>query len=583
MNSYKKTKSAAKIVVHDPEVLKRKTLAVMKVISDIVGSTLGPSGRPVLIERQEYGLPNILTKDGVTVFRSLGFRDPVSHAIMESARDASTKTVAKAGDGTTTATVLSYGIIKNLIDLCETNRDITPQGATRELERLMNELIIPFVDKSTIKDMSQKDAWVVANVSANGDTKLADAVIECFDIAGNDGAIIITEESGPSGYSVEHIEGYSIEMGYEESTLKFQNLFINDRGNNRIVLDKPVFLLYNQPLTDPNACQEIMEAMGNAWANWDKIGLKEKFTQNIVVVAPQFSESVLGIFGSNTANPNALNIVPLVCTKTGVQNSEIHFLEDLAAVTGAAIFDPISKPLVDGTLRDLGYGIKRIEFGRFKTTIQGLCEPEIVKERAEELRQALKNAVSQYDAHFLEDRIARLNGGIAKLKVKGSSSGEIREKKDRAEDAIAAVRGALKEGCLPGGGWALAQLSQSTEEGVVFRKVLKPALLFPIQKLLENCGYNQRDADVLVNRIIEESKNGKVFDAVKREFIDPKEGLLDSTPAVLEALRNSLSISSILGTLGGIVVFERDDDLERAEASDSSHFMKSVGLEGQDA
>jgi chaperonin GroEL len=580
MNSYKKAKSAAKIIIHDPKELKEKTLSTLKVISDVVGSTLGPSGRPVLIERQEYGLPNILTKDGVTVFRSLGFEDPVSHAIMESARDASTKTVAKAGDGTTTATVLSYAFVKNLMNLCESDKRITPQKVTRELEKIFKEQLEPEILKCSKTKITEQDAYSVAKVSANGDTDLADAVMKCFDIVGNDGAIVVTERSGRSEYAVEHIEGYSVETGYEESCKKFLNLFINDRANNRVSLEDPVFVLYSMPLTDLGSVQLLMEKIGTAWERPQEVGLSKPFSHNVVVVAPDFSESVLSVFGTNTATPEALNVVPMICPRTGIQNSEQHFLEDLAAVTGAKIFDPITAPLNNGELSDLGYGIKKIEMGRFKTVIHGLCEPEIVKYRAEQLKQALSEAASSYDAHFLEDRIARLNGGIAKLVVVGSSSGELREKKDRAEDAIAAVRGAIKQGCLPGGGNILAHLSKMGS-GTVFEAVVKPSLLYPIQKLLENCGLNAQEVEEKIKEIVENSgPNGKSFDGFTQTFVDPYvSGLLDSTPAVLEALRNSISISAVLGTVGGVVVFERDSALERQEAVDSAHYMKSTGLE----
>lgn len=584
MNSYKKTKSASKVLINNPDVLTKKVLDTMKVISDIVGATLGPSGRPVLIERQEYGMPNILTKDGVTVYRSLGFKDPVSHAIMESARDASTKTVAKAGDGTTTATVLSYSLIENLMKLCRESAEITPQGATRVLEDIFTEDIEPFVVANSKKGISREDALNVAKISANGDKKLASAVMECFDIAGSDGAIVVTEQTGSSSYLVEHIEGYSIEMGYEESCAKFQNLFINDKGNNKIVLEKPVFILYSQIMTDPGVVQLLMEKIGQAWTHPEQFGLSKPFSHNVVVVAPAFSESVLGVFATNTAETATLNIVPLVCPKTGVQNSEQHFLEDLSSVTGASIFDPISKPLNTGELQDLGYGIEKIEFSRFKTVIHGLCEPELVKERAEVLKNALEQAASSYDRHFLEDRIARLNGGIAKLKVVGSSSAELREKKDRAEDAIAAVRGAMSHGCLPGGGWTFARLCSleiaDPNKKLVFENVVKPALQYPIVKILQNTGYTDSSVDSIRQDILSKSKEGLCFDAVVRKFVEPySHGLLDSTPAVLEALRNSFSISSVLGTIGGIVVYERDEELERQEASASDHYMKSTGLD----
>lgn len=589
MNSYKKTKSAAKINIFDPLELESKVLKTMKIIADVVGSTLGPSGRPVLIERQEYGMPNIMTKDGVTVFRNLGFKDPVMHAIMESARDAATRTVAQAGDGTTTATVLAYAVANNTSRFCKENPKYTPQKVVREIESFFKEVVEPRIDKWTIRpagpdEQSQADfkkvLYNVANISANGDEGLAESVMKCFDIAGNEGAITVTEQTGPSGYSVEHLDGFSIEVGFENSLGRYFSLYINDRANNRVLLDKPVFVLSAAPITELQTVQLFFEKIGQAWSDPESVGLSKPFNHNVVLVAPGFSDSVLAGLASNFANSSTINVLPMICQKSPVQNSELHFLQDLAAVTGATVFDPVTKPVEQGSLNDVGYGVKTFEMSRYRSNVIGYCEPDIVFARIDEIKVALTNPESKFDQQILEDRLARLSGGIAKLKISGASNGELREKRDRAEDAIAAVRGAIKKGALPGGGWTLAALSKHNTDSLVFNKVIKPSLLLPLNKLLTNCGLTESETDSLVNEIV--SKSGdtmEVYDAMAGKFVNAKEsGLLDSTPAVLEAIRNSFSIAGQLGITGAIVVFERDDILERSEASAASHYLESTGI-----
>lgn len=590
MNSYKKVKPAAKVVLSDPESLTKKITYTMSKIEEIVGATLGPSGKPVLIERQEYGLPNIFTKDGVTVFRNLGFRDPLSQSVLESARDAANRTVAEAGDGTTTATVLANALIKNINSFVSKNPKYTPQKIVRQVQTYFNKTVEPFIKSKTVKQDSteldfSKLLHNVATVSANGDTDVSDAVMKCFDLTGDKGAIVLTEQSGPSGYEVEHIEGFPVEMGYEESLRRYATMYVNDKSNNRVYLENPVFVLSAAPVTEPQTIQILMETVGRAWEDPASAGLEKPFTHNIVLVAPGFSDGLLGALAVNWQASDTINILPMLCPKTLVSNSEMHFLDDLAAVTGASIFNPMTKPISTGTLSDLGYGIKSIEMNRFRTMVIGMCEEQLVDMQMESISASIPSAESKLDKQILEDRVARLNGGICKLKVSAPSSVEIRERKDRAEDAIAAVRGAIKHGVLPGACSTLLQLylEKSSIDSQILEEIIKPTLLAPLERILNNAGYTEEEISKVFEEYWKVLDKGYIFDAFNGKFGDAYElGILDSTPAVLESIRNSFSIASNLGTMGGIIVFERDDVLEREEASQTNHFLESTGLEGKE-
>lgn len=583
---YKKVKSAAKrIEVKGPQ-LKKIVLNTMKTISDIVGSTLGPGGQPVLIERYEFGLPAMVTKDGVTVFRSLGFEDPAAHCVMETARDTADRTASEAGDGTTTATILAEALVRNLFEFCEKNKRVSPQRVVRQLEATFRDVIEPTVKKLSTKVNPDKKAGkklmrAVATVSANGDTDLADAVMECFEITGDEGNVTITESSGPSHYEVEKVEGFPIDMGYDESCAKFFPAFINDPGTQRCVLEKPLFLLYHGRLTEIQTIELLMRKVGDAW------GGQQSEHHNVVVCATGFSESVLASLAVNFSQKDCINVFPLVVPRSPQSNGQLAFLQDVSAVTGAQIVDPVSNPVERAEMDVLGPGVDAFECSRFRSAIIGHADPSLLGIRIEELEQQLKSPESQMDETILKHRKAKLANGIAKLRVVGSSNGELKEKRDRAEDAVCAVRGAIKSGCLPGGAWTLLRVLHELPHDDITRDVLGKAFLEPFARLVLNSGIVDKDEarEILapIMAAIDSGAKPLVYDFLNGKHVDPyKDGILDSTPAVLEAMRNSISIASQHGTLGGIVVFNRDHEFERSEARATAAYMRDGNVNEAD-
>src|ERR1035437_6949726 len=248
--SHRKAKTAPKMFLTDQKKLKALVLSTMGRVKDAVGRTLGPGGRNILIESDYPGIPNKNTKDGVTVFKSLGEIGAYEHLIIEQARDAATRTATEAGDGTTTATVLSYSIIQNLFDFCAKNPKYSPQKAARRIAKVTDDILVPYVFSRSIKvDQDNKVMLrMVANISANGDGDMADAVIKAFEEIGFGDAshVTIRELSGKKGYKVERIDGFPIPVGFEDSIGKFQSAFVNDQANQRCYLEKPLFLLYDE-------------------------------------------------------------------------------------------------------------------------------------------------------------------------------------------------------------------------------------------------------------------------------------------------------------------------------------------------
>lgn len=590
---YAKVKSVGKYVEVSGEVLDAIVLKTMKKIAALVGGTLGPGGKPVLIERFEHDLPPYLTKDGVTVFKAMGLDDSISHCVMELSRDASARTATEAGDGTTTAAILSEAIVRLMKEYCKENRRVSPQRIVRHLERTFRDNIEPAVKRLSREIDQTNDLELlrsVARVSGNGDQELADAVLECFDICGDQGNVTIVEKVGPSGYKTDEVKGFPIAMGYDESCGKFYPKFINDAGRQIVALERPAFLLYHGRINDIHQLVPLMAQVSEAFERPGQFGLERPFPFNVVVCAIGFSDTVLASLAANFQGAQSINVFPLVVPNNSPQaGAQFEFLQDLAAVTGAKICDVLNRPLVSATLEDMGVGCESFEATRWRSTVMGWADEFILQARMDEVSAQLQNPESTLDKALLEERLAKLSGGIARLEVGGPSNGERKEKRDRAEDAVCAVRGAIKHGVLPGGAWTLLRLCGTDVLPLndFNDKILRPAFQTPFLRLLENSGIILESEEVakVLTPILEGIKDDKpvVYDFLEQKHVDPYlGGVLDSTPAVLEAIRNAISSASQIGTLGGCVVFKRDGELERQEARATAEWGRNANYNPAD-
>jgi chaperonin GroEL len=596
-----KPKAPFKISIPSGALLEKHKLETVAHCAMMVGATLGPGGHPVLIEREEIGLPPTITKDGVTVFKALGFRNAIDQAILETVRDASVRTAAEAGDGTTTATILADSFTHYTAEYCKNNPKVPTIKVIKTIQDCFKNKLEPLINQYSIKcslesEESRKILYSVAKLSANGDVELAKAVMDCFDICGDEGNVTITESCGASGCSTEKIEGFPIAMGYEESIPKYYPIFITDPATQKIVAEKPIFILYFGRITDVKTIIPVMEML--------QAGLEGHYIVpfNIILVANGFSEAVLAQLAHTKAMPGQINIFPLVVPQSPLINGQRNFLDDMAAVTGATIFDPLNHPLetcvMDNTTgaTDIGNlcfieeekgsywdtvkdGVTSYECGRYRSTVVGFCNPEFLQERIDIVKKQAEASESQLERQMIDERVARLTGGIAKLNVTGSSNGELKERRDRAEDAVCAVRGALKYGALIGGGWMLAKLIDSLDkDDKIEQEVVSAALWQPILTLYTNAG-------LPVDKIGEDFKFSKkiklekvmVRDISKDEMVNAFEGgILDSLPAVKEALKNSISIATILGTVGGCIVQPRDLEVDRTESREYNEFTRTA-------
>ena len=573
--AHRKAKSAPKIFMSDKKELQGIVLRTLERASDIVSSTLGPGGRNCLIESDYPGLPNRNSKDGVTVLKSLGAINPYEHMLLEQVRDAATRTASEAGDGTTSATILSYGIVKHLFDFCNRNPKHSPQKAARRITKIANELLIPYVQSRSVSiDEENKNLLeMVARVSSNGDVDMARSVIQAFEEIGYGDAshVTIRELSGRKGYKVERIDGFPIPQGYEDSVGKFHAAFINDQANARCFLEKPLFLLFDGAINDIVSVVPLLNDLGNKYVNEGNSDFK-----NIVIFANGFSENVLTQLAFNFVDPSTICVLPMVAPMSQFVNSQQHFLQDLAAFTGATLFG-LGRQLNKISLNDLGRGMESFECYRFRSTVIGDPDPVNIEVRADTLKAMASNAESEADRIFLQERIGKITNGIAKLTIYGGSQADLKEAHDRCEDAVCAVRSAIGHGALPGGCRIAIDMSlklaQELEEGDPAREVLMGALMMLPHRLLENSGCNDEETTEIISRLIESP--GEVYDIENQKFGKAEDlGLFDATKAVTESLSNAVSIATVLGTMGGLVAHPRDDAFERSEAKADAEFMR---------
>jgi len=571
--SHRKAKTTPKMFISDRELIKRKVLNITSRIADIVGGTLGPGGKTVLIESDLPGISNRISKDGVSVYTSLGSIDSIDHVIIETSRDSAQRVGEGAGDGTTTTTILAHQLIKNLFEFCQNNPKYSPQKAVRKIKKAVSDILVPYIQSRAImisednKDLLRQ----VGKISANGDLEMANKVYECFELIGfGEGShITIKELSGPEDYKIERIDGLPIYSGLEDLG-KFNNVFINDQGNQRAYLEKPRFILFDGMINDLIQITPILNEVGERYAAGD-----EDF-KNTVVVAHGFSDNVLTTLTFNFVNTSTINIMPLKTPMRGFTNSQQAFLYDLAAFTGAKVFG-IKDQLSGANINDLGGGMEYFESYRFRSTVVGDPEPMNVEVRAGDLTKMIANSETKAEKLWLQERVALLTCGIAKFTVFAGSGADLKEKHDRIEDATMAMRSAIKYGCLPGGTRIAIdmaiKLAETLPEGDPAREVLMEALLSLPKTLLDNAGHNVEEIAEVISKLIGNPE--LVYDVENETYGDAIElGLFDATKAVEESLVNAVSIAGVLGTLGGIVVSPRDNEFERSEARADAEYQK---------
>lgn len=567
-------KSKAKRITAKKEDIRKIVINSINDMATIISATLGPGGRPVIIERD--GLSPLITKDGVTVAKSLGVDNAEANLIIDAAKEICLKTAKEAGDGTTTAIVLANSITKYGLEFLSKNPKYNPQRMINELNELYSTVVVPYLKKSA-RSVDKKEELVnVARISANGDQRIAEAAVDAVLAAGEDGHVLIEEAQGDQ-LRVETIDGFIVTTGLKDIGA-IGRIFINDKANQQVKMDKGLVFLYDGSLNDlkvPSAIQQAIEGT-------DYYGLP------IMVFAHGFADVVVDAFAKTTKG--GYTVVPVKTPMSGVANSRSSFLLDMAAYTGASVFDPGS---IDKFIEDedsSGFGLfNTAKVGMYETVVQSEPDTEKLDSRISELKHLMEISPSDFDKMHIKAAIGKLTGGISTVWVGGGSELEAREKRDRVEDAVEAVKSAIAEGIVPGGcsiQLTLSWIIASHRDKKPSWEIMALALTDPFGILLSNCGENVDEVwphlkDHIRESAIAEILPSKVFDANQHVIVDAiNNGIIEPSKVCRVSIGNALSVASLLVTLGGIVVVPRDSALENQLALSKQAFKDMMSGAG---
>lgn len=547
-------RSKAKKIIVKKEVVKELVHSTINDMATIVGATLGPGGKPVLIERDS--LSPLITKDGVTVAKSLGVDNAEANIIIDAAKEICLKTAKEAGDGTTTAIVLANAITKNGLNFIESNPKYNPQRVINELNNLYSTIITPFLKANAIPVKGRDELVHVATISANGDKAIAEAAVDAVLAAGEDGHVLIEEAQG-NQLKVETMDGFIVTSGLRDIGA-VGRAFINDRGNQQVKMDKGLVFLYDGSLNDlkvPGAIQQAIEGT-------------ELYGLPIMVFAHGFADVVIDAFAKTTKG--GYTVVPVKTPMSGAANSRSSFLFDMSAYTGATVYDPGTIDSFINTDQASGFGaFDNAKVGMYESVVQAVPDSERIDARLAELKHLMDVSPSDFDKMHIKAAIGKLTGGISTIWVGGGSELEAREKRDRVEDAVEAVKSAIAEGIVPGGcavQLTLAYIISNHPDKKPSWDIMATSLTEPFDLLLNNCGESTSDVWPLIKDEYETQKGLplKVFDANKHEVVNPLEaGIIEPAKVARVTIGNALSVAGLLTTLGGIVVSPRNAGLEQ--------------------
>lgn len=555
MSLYEKSK--AKNITADKQTIKQVVHQTIDKMATIVGATLGPGGRPVLIERDS--LSPLITKDGVTVAKSLGVENAEANVIIDAAKEICLKTAKEAGDGTTTAIVLANAITKHGLNFLDANPKYNPQRMVNELQDVYNTIVLPFLKTNAIPVKGRDELVHVATISANGDKAIAEAAVTAVMAAGDDGHVLIEEAQG-NQLKVETMDGFIVTSGLKDIGAAGR-LFINDRGNQQTKMDRGLVFLYDGSLNDlkvPSAIQQAIEGT-------------ELYGLPVTVFAHSFADVVIDAFAKTTKG--GYTVVPVKTPMSGVANSRSSFLHDMSAYTGATVYDPGTLDTFITVDNTSGFGaFDNAKIGMYESVVQSVPQSERIDARLAELKHLMDISPSDFDKMHIKAAIGKLTGGISTIWVGGGSELEAREKRDRVEDAVEAVKSAIAEGIVPGGCAVQLVLSHMIATHPGKRPswdIMAQALSEPFNLLLNNCGENVEEVWPTIGEHIRASASSnsmptQVFDANQHIIVNALSvGIIEPSKVCRVTIGNALSVASLLTTLGGIVVSPRNASLEQ--------------------
>jgi len=521
-------------------------------LADAVKITLGPKGRNVAYERA-YGAPNI-TKDGVTVAKEIELKDKLENMGVLLVREVASKTADIAGDGTTTATVLAQSIFK------EGNKHVTAGANPMEIKRGIDKAVAAVVEsitKSARKVSDKKEIEQVATISANSDTVVGKQIAEAIERVGRDGVITVEEASGIESEII-IVDGMQFDRGY------LSPYFVNNSEKMEVNLTSPFILLCDKKITSMKMLMPVLEQVA-------------KMGKQLLIIAEDVEGEALATLVVNKMR-GTLNVCAVKAPGFGDRRKEM--LKDIAILTGSQMVEEeLGFKLENMSADDLGTATKVVITKDATTIIGGAGDPEEIAGRIAQIRLLIEQATSDYDKEKLQERLAKLAGGVAVIKVGGATETEVKEKKDRIDDALHATRAAIEEGIVAGGGTTFIR-AQKALEGLDLKgdehfgvSIVRRAIEEPLRVIAGNAGYEGS----LVVEHVRAQKGDNGFDAKNGTYVDMiKEGIVDPAKVVLTALKNAASIAGLMITTE-VLICDLPEDAKEPSAPSMPGGMGGMG------
>ncbi len=519
------------------EAARHTILRGVTILTDAVKATLGPRGRNVIIDRK-FGAPNI-TKDGVTVAKEIDIKDPFENMGAQLLREVASKTSDVAGDGTTTATVLAYAIYK------EGMRHVTAGANSIDLKRGIDVAVETVV--AELKAMSRpvaekKEIAQVGTISANNDPSVGELIAEAMDKVGKDGVITV-EEAKSMATTLDVVEGMQFDRGY------ISPYFITDPDRMECVLDDVFILIHDKKISSMKDLLPILEQIA-------------KMGRPLLIVSEEVEGEALATLVVNKLR-GTLQVAAVKAPGFGDRRKAM--LEDIAVLTGGTVIsEDLGLKLENIKVNDLGKA-RKVTIDKENTTIvEGAGDNAKIQGRVKQIKAQVEETTSDYDREKLQERLAKLVGGVAVINVGAATESEMKEKKARVEDALHATRAAVEEGIVPGGGVALIRcvkaldklkLDQDQQLGV---NIIRKALDEPIKQIIQNAGI---ESAIIVEKVRASKDVNYGYDAYKEEYTDMiKAGIIDPTKVTRSALQNAASVAGLMLTTEVMITELPEDD-----------------------
>jgi len=525
-------------------------LSGIKQLTDAVAITLGPKGRNVALDKK-WGAPNII-HDGVTVAKEIELRDPYQNMGAQLVKEAASKTADVAGDGTTTATILTHAIVSEGIKMITAGAN--PMVMRRGLEKANNYVVAEL--KKISKKITIEDAASVATISA-GDSTLGNLIADALKRVGGKDGVVTVEEGKGLDTTVDHKEGMQFDRGFASP------YFATDTDKMMAEVEDAYILITDKKITAVSDLLPFLEKF-------------VKISKNLVIIADEVEGEALATLVVNKLR-GTFNA--LVVKAPGFGDRRKSMLEDIAILTGGTVVsEDLGKKLENIEVDDCGRADKVNSDKENTSIIGGKGDTKAIKGRIEQIKREIKETTSEFDREKLQERLAKLSGGVAVINIGAATEVELKDKKERAIDAVAATKAALEEGIVPGGAVALLNISQKmttkdsadSDERIGF-DIVKIALESPFKKLIENAGV---DPGQLIAKAREESAQGMGFDVLKLESVESakpidmvKAGIIDPLKVVRTAVQNAISVATMILTTEALITDMPEEKKEPAMPS----------------